>query len=237
MNKSVIIDQPFGLGDCIFAQGVAQHYIQGGYKVYWPVKQIYLNDLRRAYPDIIWMHENLYHRNDQQIRFDILHALYAPIRWSSTFYGSDYSQVMRAKYDMYGLDWRDWRKHAQWKRDIFKEQELLEAHGINESDKFILISQEFGGGSFGQISVPLDIKSNGMKRYWIKQMDGFSLFDWSLMMSMATEIHFVSSSNIYILEMLDLKAEKIHLYPRKPREFDHRNYDYILERHNYILEP
>lgn len=236
MNKSVIIDQPFGLGDCIFAQGIAQYYIQGGYKVYWPVRQMYLADLKRAYPDVNWMNEDFYHGNDPQIRYDLLHALYAPIRRSDTFTGSKYYTVMRNKYDMYGLNWRDWRKHAQWKRDIFKEKELLELHGINEGDRFNLISTEFGGGSFGPIVNPIQVAPNGMKSVFIKKLDTYSLFDWSLMMSMATQIHFVSSSNIYLLEMLDLKAEEIHIYPRKPREMDHSYYDYILERHKYILE-
>ena len=235
MSKSVIINQPFGLGDCIFAQGVAHYYMAGGYKVYWPVKQLYLNDLRRAYPTVNWMHENMFHDGNDAIRYDLLHALYAPIFWGNTFTGQPYHTAMRAKYDMYGLDWKTWRNHAQWKRDVFKEEELFEMHNINKDSKFNLISRKFGGGSFDQIKVDVPEPHNGLNTIFIKQMDGYSLFDWAPMMAAATTIHFVSSSNIYLLEMMDLKATEIHLYPREPRETDHKNYEYILERHKYIL--
>lgn len=233
--KSVIINQPFGLGDCIFAQGIAHYYMAGGYKVYWPVKQMYLTDLKRAYPEIYWMHENMFHNGDPVVRHELLHALYAPIFWGSTFCCLEYETAMRAKYDMYGLDWQDWRKHAQWKRDAFKEMELFEMHNLDPNDKFNLISRKFGGGSFDEISVDIQEPNNGLKTIFLKKIEGFSLFDWAPFIAAATNIYMVSSSNIYLLEMMDLKAQEIHLYTREPRETDHKNYDYILQRHKYVL--
>jgi hypothetical protein len=57
-------------------------------------------------------------------------------------------------------------------------------------------------------------------------LDGFTLFDWSKIIENASEIHTVSTSNLFLLETLTLKADKINIYPRKPRE---NNLDGILE--------
>ncbi len=234
-RKSVIIWQPYGLGDCIFSQGVAQHYISGGYKVYWPVKQMYLTDLRRAYPTVNWLSEDFYHGNDPQIKWDLLHATLAPLYWSSQFQNVAYKDVMKAKYSIYGLDWTKWREHAQWKRDVFKEQELMEMNNINPGDRFNLISRNFGGGSFEEKSSPIPEIVNGLKTTFLKKIEGFSLFDWAPMMAAATQLHFAASSNIYLLEMMDLKAEQIHIYPRTGWEDNHDNYNYIMTRHKYIF--
>jgi len=234
-GKSVIIWQPFGLGDCIFSQGIAHHYIDGGYKVYWPVVRHYLMDLQRAYPDVYWLDENMYlspdRHNVAQVKYDLLHSLMAPIHRSMEFEGVRYDRVMRAKYDMYGLDWTKWREHALWKRDVFKERELMEIHGLNENDKYNLISMSFGGGSFDQRNGEIPEVANGMKRVFVKQIEGFSLFDWSLMFERAAKIHVVSSSNIYIMEMLDLQADEINIYLRTGRELNHTNYQYLMTRH------
>lgn len=229
--KNVVILQPHGIGDCIFAQGIARYYMRGGLKVYWPVVQKYIAHLKRAYPDINWIHYDWYSR-DHVVRHDLLHALCAPIRYSNTFAGVSYSEIMRAKYDMYHLDWKTWRNHAQWQRDITNETALIQMHGINPGDRFNLISRDFGTDPIK--SVPIDV-ANGLKTVFVKQIDGFSLFDWAGLMREATEIHFVESSNIYLLEMLDLKAESINLYTRKPDKDHHNDYSYILEKHKYNL--
>lgn len=229
--KSVVILQKHGLGDCIFAQGIAQHYMRGGYKVYWPVMQEYIATLKFAYPAINWIHDDWYSRDDQ-VRWDLLHSLCAPLFHSNTFVGAPYKDVMRAKYDMYNLDWHTWRDHARWNRNIFKERELAEACGIYEGDRYNLISREFGSNPTK--SVPIDV-NNGNKTVFIKQIEGFSLFDWAMLMQNATEIHFVESSNIYLLEMLELRAESINLYARLPDKNHHNDYSYILEKHKYNL--
>lgn len=236
--KNVIIMQPFGLGDCIFAQGIAHHYLNGGYKVYWPVVQQYLHALRRAYPKVIWLPEDLYLSENlfgdrmliQMTKHDLLHALCAPIRWSNTFEAVPYREVMKAKYSMYGLDWRTWNQYSKWERDVFKEEELLAL--TNGATEFNLISQEWGCHKTGTVDIKVN---NGLPNIHIRKMEGYSLFDWSLLMQRATTIHFVSSSNIYLLESMDLDAKEIHLYPRLPDQPTHINYEYILQRHKYIL--
>ena len=40
-NKVCLIRQPSGLGDIFFSQKIAQMWIDGGYKVVWPVEDHY----------------------------------------------------------------------------------------------------------------------------------------------------------------------------------------------------
>jgi hypothetical protein len=236
--ESVIILQEFGIGDCIFSQGIAHHYIKSGFRVYWPVRNYYLTDLKRAYqhPMLVWLPEDLYvspnvYPDPERIKYDLLHSIVAPIHRSNSFIGEPYYKVMRAKYDMYGLDWATWREHAMWKPDVFKEDELLEMHNINPDDQFTIISTAFGGGSFEETTQKIEV-NNGMKRVYIKKIEGYSIFDWAKLMRLATEIHFVSSCNIYLLEMMsELRADKIHIYPRIPKDYFHRNYQYIMTKH------
>ena len=112
---------------------------------------------------------------------------------------------------------------------------MFELHNITKDSKFNLISRKFGGGSFDEINVDVPDPNNGLNTIFIKRMEGFSLFDWAALMAAATNIYMVASSNIYLLEMMELRAQEIHLYPRLPRETDHRNYQYILQRHRYTL--
>jgi hypothetical protein len=64
-------------------------------------------------------------------------------------------------------------------------------------------------------------------------MEGYSLFDWAAVMEQAVEIHTVSTSIIYLLELLHLRA---HIYIRRPDERSHSYYDYLLEQ-KHILHP
>jgi hypothetical protein len=239
-RKSVIILQPHGLGDIIFCQGIASHYRNGGYKVYWPVIEEYIHDLRRHYPDIIWLPENLYVSERlfevEKVKYDLLHAICAPIRWSNTFQKVEYWEVMKAKYDMYGLDWTKWNESSKWIRDMFKEDELMGFTGAESGTPYNLISEFWGSSANALNRAPVE-PDNELKSIHIKKLEGYSLFDWAKVMENAEQIHFVSSSNIYMLETLNLKAKEIHIYTRGADKNGHKNYSYLLRKYSdrYIL--
>jgi hypothetical protein len=68
-------------------------------------------------------------------------------------------------------------------------------------------------------------------------IDGFTLLDWYKVLQNAKQIHTVSTSIIYMLEKMELNAEAVCIYIRKPEEQDLKNIDYILtDKHKYILE-
>lgn len=230
---SALIQQPFGLGDCIFSQGVARHFMRLGYKIYWPVTEKYINGLRRAYPEINWISENFTGLTSEE-REEVINARAVPIRWSDTIMNVPYERVMRAKYDMYKLDWSMWRVYAKWNRNAENENFLYDNLVGSDTTQYNIVS-EYYTGSFKQGQMPF-VGNNGLRTIRISPLGEYSLFDWAKVIENATEIHFVASSNIYLLELLELKADKICIYTRKPDQPHHKFYDYILRNHDYILK-
>lgn len=220
MSKSCLVLQPHGLGDCIFAQGLVKQL--GFDEVVWPVTEQYKYDLQRAYPDILWWNENL-HRAIHTISKQMI-AL--PIRWSDTITGVGYRHVMRAKYDMYGLDYKTWINYAMWKRNPTNELELFK---LTDQEPYNLICANFTG----QFKTKIIHVNNGLRNIYLNPINGYSLFDWAMVMEKATEIHFVASSSLYMLECLSPQAEKIWIYQRGADE-PHNRYDYLFNRHKYI---
>jgi hypothetical protein len=230
MNIAIIL-QPFGLGDCIFAQGIAHHYIRRGYKVYWPVEEAYLDDLKRAYPKINWIRHNMSSLTNVE-KAEVLRAQVIPIRWSDTFDGVPYRLVMRAKYDMLGLPWGKWQEDAMWERHWRAEEMLIRFLDLPE--RFNLVSPYYTG-QFKHTREQI-VPANNLPNVNITKIGSFSLFDWAGVIERATEIHFVASSNIYMLELLKLQAQRICIYKRVPDQPSHMYYDYILRSHKYELQ-
>lgn len=242
--------QAFGLGDVIFCQTLANEWIAEGHKVRWGVMPEWIEGLRRAYPKVEWVdHKSLPINYMRQDEHDSHGMRVIPLRWSVELCKVNYMDCMKSKFQMFNKDWRDWRKGAMWQRDNEKELELMERLGLitdygsgnklGECKAYNLIHQQFGSDK--KFSRPLKV-NNGLLNVELSEIPGFSLFDWAMVYENATNIHAVSSSNIYIMEMLELKAKEIHLYKRdrfiQNRMYTepHRHYDYILERHNYIFE-
>ncbi len=128
----------------------------------------------------------------------------------------------------YGLDWQIWKEQAMWVRNVTKESSRLSRW---MGQDFSFHNTMFGSDCKMFVSMPY-IGHNDM---WLQVIDGYSLFDWSSCLENANHIHTVSTSIIYLLEMLDLTAKEVHLYPRKPIETDFKNIDYLLQKHKYIL--
>ncbi len=216
--KTVMILQAFGIGDCIWSQGIANHFIEKGYNVVWPVKTHFVDGLQRAYPNVTWIPDTVVKPEIFDIKEMIVvdGMLIAPIRWSDSYMKVPYAYVMKAKYDMYELDWRMWKDHALWRNDLDKGVSLLAHLGIKYGEKFNLINKRFGTNAERSVEISV---SNEYRNIEMTNIEGYSLFDWMMVMTSAVEIHTVSTSIIYMLELLPL-AKPIHLYVRKPIEQD-----------------
>lgn len=206
-------------GDIIFCQSIAQHFISNGQQVIWPVKNEYFEGVERAYPDINWVPDSIVKPEvfniKEKIEYDGM--LVAPIRWSDSYMKVPYKDVMVAKYTMYDMDWMEWRNHATPKRSAEREDALMRHLGIAKYEPYNLLSVNFGSG----VKRTADINiSNGLRNIEMDFIEGYSLFDWCGIIEKARTIHAVSSSSLYLFEVLPLRAEEIHLYARKPVESD-----------------
>ena len=69
-----------------------------------------------------------------------------------------------------------------------------------------------------------------------EKIEGFSLLDWAKIIEEAKEIYTASTSNLYILENLPLKATKVSIYPRKPRETTFEGIEEIVSKHFNLIK-
>lgn len=214
--------QSFGLGDVIFAQTLAKAF---GDPVLWGVEPPFVQGLQGGYPDVTFVPNyalNINYNQQHHSEKDGLRII--PIRWADTILKVPYSQCMRAKYDMYGLDYNIWKQDATFE---MKDKGLKQLLNINEPYNIIneMFQSDFKGNK------PIQV-NNGARNIYIKYLDGISLFDWAYLLKDAVEIHAVSSSILYILELLPL-TNPLHLYPR-PTDPNYAQVDYLFTK-NYIL--
>lgn len=148
-----------------------------------------------------------------------------------------YKDCMKSKYGMFEQDWHRWREGAMWIRDEYREKELQyrilkDEDYVFNGKPYCLVNQKFGTNSQLHKSI---LPETGLPVFNMAALSGYSLFDWAKLIENASEIHAVSTSIIYLLEMLDLKAPEVHLYNRtiKGQGFD--NIDYLLTKHKYIF--
>lgn len=225
---TIVPNQFFGLGDVIFEQTLVRYF---GDKILWPVESQFVEGLNRAYPDITFIDKallNINYEAKDEYTYDDLKVL--PLRWADSILKVPYSDCMKSKYMLYGKDWTKWQDKAMWVRDGRKEEELCRA--INIPAQYNLVNTTFGSQS--QLNIPI-VVNNGLPTIHMKAVAGYSLFDWAKVIENATHIHTVSTSIVYLLELLYLKAKTVNIYPRKPIEQDLRNVAYILTSHDYKL--
>lgn len=229
-----MISQFFGIGDCIFAQGVANHFIKEGYEVIWPVKHQFLQALQRAYPKVTFVPSAMVKQELFEIKEDIVvdGVRIFPMRWSDRVVGADAKYWMRTKFDLAKLDYTTWKNHAMWKRDGKREVALFyEVYGLERKEKFNLINIAFRSDASKEIEINVD---NGLKNVIMGFHDGFSLFDHALLIERAENIHVANSAIFYLLELLEFPAKEVHLYARTGDEVGFPHVDYLMTK-NYIL--
>ena len=222
-NKSIIL-QPRGIGDIIFCQTIAQKLISSGHEVTWPVDKQFLEGLKRAYPEINFIPDSETPVSIDTRKFTKVNGYNVyPIRFSDTIHGVNYKNVMRAKYDMMGMDFMDWKKCAMWTRDEAQENKLVDL--VNAKGEYCLVNDNFT--TAGRRAV-LQYKTN-LPIVKMDYIPGFSLFDWAKVIENATEIHTVSTSILYMFEVLGLSCIP-SIYIRRPVEKDHSFYNYLFTK-------
>lgn len=227
-----IIIQRWGIGDAIMSMSAIRSL---GDKILWPVMSDYVDGCNAAYPDITFIDWKLinidFNRKD---KYSIGGWEAIPLAWQD----APLSWAMKNKYLYFGLPWEKWKDNAYYTRDIKKEKELSQWLGIKEGESYNLINNKFGtnlnSNSVAAYSTYFPIPENGLKNIIMDIVSGYSLFDWSRIIESAENIFTVSTSLLFLIELLSLQAKEIHLYPRIPDEKDFRNVDYLFTK-PYIL--
>ena len=223
-GKTAIIAQYFGLGDVIFSMGIANRLIEDGYKVLWGVMPEFVEGLNTAYPNITFVDYNLL-KVDWNMREDVTRGTirYIPLRWTIEIMRVPFRHCMRSKYDYMGLDWTTWR-NAKYVRNMDKEKRLFNELGLVEG-QYTIVNRTFRSNSQGRANIQVQ----GVE---MRNIPKYSMFDWGYVLENAADIHTVSTSIIYLLELLTLQCEPT-IYLRQPDERNHDNYKYIMTKNKY----
>lgn len=244
MTNNILISQPHGLGDYIFSNSIANDFIDEGYKVFWPVESVYAT-VTKHFPGIFMIDKSLVNINlNLPMDYVVNDIRVVPLRFSDSLMGVPYTQCMSAKYDFLGKDWTKWKDNCKisrsWEREHVLISHLNITTGFDFNKPYNLISEHFttGGARIDKIMPP----DNGLPNLYMTLIPGFTLIDWMTIIENATEIHAISSANIYLFELYmdKIKAKEgnnIHLYVRRPNEQNHDNYRYILSPTGYTFMP
>ena len=81
----------------------------------------------------------------------------------------------------------------------------------------------------------IDLLVNFHQIIYMNKIPGYTMLDWAKVIENADQIYTVSTSNLFLIETLPIKASNVCIYPRLPRE---NNFDGILEfvNKNFILK-
>lgn len=226
---NILINQFFGLGDIIFCMTIARKWIAEGHNITWPVLPQFMEGLQRAYPDIKfvdWRSMNVDYEKKYEHDWGTYRVI--PLRWNVEIMGVPYTQCMASKYSMFGLDYNDWKEHAMWERNEKRERSLAYLLGIDLNKPYRLINRYFGSNSQYQVNI---MPNSGFE---MRSIEGYSLFDYAMIIENAEYINVSNSSILYLLELLGLKAKQITLYARHPIEKGFKNTEYLHTK-NYNL--
>jgi hypothetical protein len=231
-EKVVFLMQSFGLGDIIFCQEIANDFIRQGYKVLWGVEPHFVS-IQKHFPKVTFIDKSLINVNyGLPLIQEVGNLIVYPLRFTDSLCKVPYKGCMKSKYLFFGKPWQKWRNvKNEMVRDTEKEKELFyNVLGFKDGEQYVLTSDTFKSNFSGKISFVIETE---FKIVELKSIEGFSLIDWSMVIENATEIHSVSSSILYLLELLTLKTNEIHLY-RRPTEIDFSFVEYIFTK-NYKL--
>ena len=203
MSKICKIIQPAGVGDIFFTQKIAHHYINLGYQVVWPVSDVYLflNEYMGT-ENLKFVSSRDHYNSDLEITLDGAH------------FHIGKKPIMTSKYLKYGLDHNDWQDYFLFRRNTEKEKQLFEL--LTNNQPYIFVNKKYGSPPSYSIrdSVTNSIIDNSLPIVELDFLEDYTIFDWCLILENAEEIHTIDTSINYIFDKINLKTDKIFVYPR-----------------------
>jgi len=233
-KKVCIIKQPAGLGDLMYCHKIAAVHKNRGYKIIWPVAPsimqangkidgIEFYDVTKDFP-----HKQEY--TDGGIHpYEKRNIKYIPTYLSTKAVKS--RLIMRSKYMIAKMDGHDWQNYLTLNRDMKKEEELFTTLGLKLGDKYVFINRNYKPWQ-GSAKVfrkkgywPADKDMVGQfkvdskaKKIEMRRVEGFSVFDWALVIERCTEIWTMDTCTTLMMEVLDTSnIKKMMMFCRHKR--------------------
>lgn len=228
MNKTCLIYQPAGIGDILYCQAIAKHYVNAGYHVIYPLKSniMYLKDYLK-YEGISFVDEESdfpykesYNQgNDTNFDGDFI---YLNLDQSQRRVGAR-NGYMLSKYELVGLDHKTWVDALSIERNQEREDWLYYDYlKLVDGEKYILTNTKYGTPPhYKDLETPK--LSGDDKIVEMVFIDGTNIMDWIKVIENASGIVTVDTCIQYIMEKLELNYDFYHCYPRDGGHGHHIN--------------
>jgi hypothetical protein len=228
MNKICIIKQPAGLGDILFTSKIRKIFTGHGFHVINPVISEYKwigeyldGDFPILDKDFKYfeVYNDFNELSPKTIKCEGGDVLIIPLNTADMVY----SPIMSAKYKLLNIDYNDWFNFFNFKRNYEKENSLFfNVLKLTNNEKYCLISKNYGSPP-NYTKYPINYIGD-LRVIELDFYNGFNLFDWCKVIENAKEIHLIDSSINFIIDVLTLKTDKLHLYSRRKNNFSEINY-------------
>lgn len=209
--KTCLIKQPIGLGDIFYLQKFAHIIKAKGYNILWPLRD-----------DIIWVSDYVSGIDFCKLSDDFFHK---DIYYSGHFsyeendflflspdgYQAPGKRIMESKYFLINEDDSNWYDYFNFNRKIDKEENLFyNMLNLSKDENYIFINKMASIDI--RYSNVLDNLSFTDRVIELSIINGFNLFDWSMVLENANEIHTVHTGINYIIDKLNIKAVIYNMY-------------------------
>jgi hypothetical protein len=208
-KKDVIINQFNKIGDLLFSMTYFQELTRRGHKVICPVYP-WILQLQKHFPEIVFIDKSELNIGYEEQRVIVnKENIIIPLRFSNVILnrGRGRNHSLKSKYDflnkIFHLDipYTDWIK-MNIVRDTSAENSLYRRYYTEEYN--------FVNRNWAMLN-NVDIKiENSIE---MVSLDGYSLIDWSKLLENAKSIHTVSTSIVFIIDLLKT-TDDLHLYRR-----------------------
>jgi len=235
INKKILINQPYFLGDIIFVMAIIQKFINDGYDVIYPVRDEYIN-LQKNFPTVNMIPLSKFPEYETYNSHNIIieDDKYIAISLRHSYARTAINRHMKNKYDIVELPLETWR-NIKIVRDFKTEEKLFTELGLKPNEKYNLIN-EFHRPFFHR--TPIIVESE-FRNIYMSQLSGYSLLDWIGVMENAESIHTIATSIIFPMDAINTMPEKMHIYRRYNENngtyYDHSDYNYLLTK-DYVYQ-
>jgi len=209
--KYALIKQPIGIGDVFYLQKFAFILKKNGYDVVWPLRD-----------DIFWIKDYVkginfcklsdnfpgkeYYYSGEIVIDDGNFLFLSPDGYQATG-----KRIMESKYLLINSTDEDWYDYFKFTRNLEKENDLYyNVLGLKDDSKYVFLNN-MASVDVRTSNVLDDLKFE-LPTVNLQIIDGYTLFDWCKVFENALEIHTVHTGINYILDKLNLKAEKYYMY-------------------------
>jgi|688.fasta_scaffold06195_12 hypothetical protein len=210
--KTILINQPRGLGDILFSQKIIHKLVENNYFVYWFTNEYfwlkdYINIKNFEFTNHILPTDfflNLQDSIEENHPYDIMTCKYKMIG----------KTLPNLPENLHNIDYTDWELYFNFERNFQKENELFSnILNLDDNEEYILLNRRYGINQYKN-EILNEISNKNKKTIELSYISNYTLFDWCKVIENATEIYTVDTSILMLIEKLKLKSKTNILYPR-----------------------